>query len=213
MPWREILSLFRGLFHPCATVVIFRALLQVGAYEQLTAPKNAPDFRLTQRPGGNKIQLPKFLADCDSVETDSPIEHHPLVEQGGYKCSPFGVSISFLSLLFLGANSPLTIQRRMKPAPTQPRWWFSATPGPHRMPVSIGNNYGCSLAASVPYRRRWQKGTRFDDAARQLDNLSRLRYHRFEAESAGGVTNPMVNTILFRRQVHLGHPSLRSCLP
>jgi hypothetical protein len=35
-----------------------------------------PDFVLTRRRGGNKIQLQSF-GGCDSVETDSPIEHHP----------------------------------------------------------------------------------------------------------------------------------------
>jgi hypothetical protein len=36
----------------------------------------APDFRLTGEPLGNTIQLQSF-GGCDSVETDSPIEHHP----------------------------------------------------------------------------------------------------------------------------------------
>jgi hypothetical protein len=35
-----------------------------------------PDFRLTAEPLGNTIQLQSF-GGCDSVETDSPIEHHP----------------------------------------------------------------------------------------------------------------------------------------
>jgi hypothetical protein len=35
-----------------------------------------PDFRLTGEPLGNTIQLQSF-GGCDSVETDSPIEHHP----------------------------------------------------------------------------------------------------------------------------------------
>jgi hypothetical protein len=34
------------------------------------------DFRLTGKPLGNTIQLQSF-GGCDSVETDSPIEHHP----------------------------------------------------------------------------------------------------------------------------------------
>ena len=49
---------------------------QVASYEQLTAKNFHPDFFLTCRPRGNKIQLQSFDG-CDSVETDSPIEHHP----------------------------------------------------------------------------------------------------------------------------------------
>src|SRR5215208_6906151 len=47
------------------------------ACESSLQPKNfGPDFVLTGRRGGNKIQLQSF-GGCDSVETDSPIEHHP----------------------------------------------------------------------------------------------------------------------------------------
>jgi hypothetical protein len=46
----------------------------------LQGKKVTPDFFLTWKPGGNKIQLQSF-GGCDSVETDSPI-NITLVEQG-----------------------------------------------------------------------------------------------------------------------------------
>jgi hypothetical protein len=50
---------------------------QVTRQEQVTTENFDRDFRLTGEPLGNKIQLPKFFDGCDSVENDSPIEHHP----------------------------------------------------------------------------------------------------------------------------------------
>src|SRR4051812_48172378 len=47
-----------------------------GEKSSLRRKKIGPDFFLTCEPGGNKIQLQSF-GGCDSVETDSPIEHHP----------------------------------------------------------------------------------------------------------------------------------------
>ncbi|MGA2196707.1 MAG: hypothetical protein ABSH40_15710 [Bryobacteraceae bacterium] len=67
--------------------------LQVSLYETVTGKNFEPDFRLTGEPLGNKIQLQSF-GGCDSVEADSPIEHHP--GRTGEKCSPFGVSICIL---------------------------------------------------------------------------------------------------------------------
>src|ERR1017187_8890611 len=49
---------------------------QVSLYETVTGKNFAPDFPLTAEPLGNKIQLQSFDG-CDSVEADSPIEHHP----------------------------------------------------------------------------------------------------------------------------------------
>src|SRR5438874_9197570 len=68
--------------------------VQVWLNEQVTIQNVDPDFSLTGEPLGNKIQLPSFDG-CDSVETDSPIEHHP-GRTGEIECSPFGVSISVL---------------------------------------------------------------------------------------------------------------------
>jgi hypothetical protein len=49
---------------------------QVSPYEEVTAENFALDFFLTWEPLGNTIQLQGFDG-CDSVEADSPIEHHP----------------------------------------------------------------------------------------------------------------------------------------
>jgi hypothetical protein len=59
--------------------------------EYLTAKNFAPDFFLTWKPAGNKIQLQSFDG-CDSVEADSPIEHHP--GRTGQNAHPTRVSIS-----------------------------------------------------------------------------------------------------------------------
>jgi hypothetical protein len=49
---------------------------QVSPYEEVTTENFASDFFLTCEPLGNTIQLQGFDG-CDSVEADSPIEHHP----------------------------------------------------------------------------------------------------------------------------------------
>jgi hypothetical protein len=49
---------------------------QVTLYEKVTGKNFQPDFCLTAEPLGNKIQLQSFDGR-DSVEADSPIEHHP----------------------------------------------------------------------------------------------------------------------------------------
>ena len=61
------------------------ASLQVGRKERFTTKNFQPVFPLTGEPLGNKIQLQSFDG-CDSVETDSPIEHHP--GRTGEECSP-----------------------------------------------------------------------------------------------------------------------------
>jgi hypothetical protein len=54
---------------------------------------------------GNKIQLPKVFGGCDSVETDSPIEHHP-GKTGENECPSFGVGIS---IVVVDSNPPIPI--------------------------------------------------------------------------------------------------------
>ena len=63
-------------FPPLGTAVEKRTFAQVSAYEQVTTENFRLDFFLTCGPLGNTIQLQGFDG-CDSVETDSPIEHHP----------------------------------------------------------------------------------------------------------------------------------------
>src|SRR5947209_18435903 len=50
--------------------------VQVWLNEQVTNQNVDRAFSLPEEPLGNKIQLQSFDG-CDSVETDSPIEHHP----------------------------------------------------------------------------------------------------------------------------------------
>jgi hypothetical protein len=63
-------------FPPLRPTVEKRTSPQVSPYEQVTAKNFALDFFLTCEPLGNTIQLQGFDG-CDSVEADSPIEHHP----------------------------------------------------------------------------------------------------------------------------------------
>lgn len=63
-------------FPPLRPTVEKRTFPQVGPYEQVTTENFASDFFLTCEPLGNTIQLQGFDG-CDSVEADSPIEHHP----------------------------------------------------------------------------------------------------------------------------------------
>ena len=65
-----------GPFRPLGLTVEKRTSAQVSPYEQVTAENFALDFFLTCEPLGNTIQLQGFDG-CDSVEADSPIEHHP----------------------------------------------------------------------------------------------------------------------------------------
>jgi hypothetical protein len=60
-------------FHPTVEKYTFP---QVSPYEEVTNENFASDFFLTCEPLGNTIQLQGFDG-CDSVEADSPIEHHP----------------------------------------------------------------------------------------------------------------------------------------
>jgi hypothetical protein len=82
-------------------------VLQVARYKGVTAQIFAAVFFLTWKPQGNKIQLQSF-GGCDSVETDSPIEHHP--GRTGKECSPLGVSIS-ISMQILGLYLPHASQK------------------------------------------------------------------------------------------------------
>jgi hypothetical protein len=63
-------------FPPLRSTVEKRTFPQVGPYEQVTTENFPLDFFLTCEPLGNTIQLQGFDG-CDSVEADSPIEHHP----------------------------------------------------------------------------------------------------------------------------------------